>query len=125
MLLTSPSNDDAPHEAVQLTDAELMAFGILAELAKPAPCPHCPENLRDPHLRPCEEHRCLAIKSNDKQCRMVVAEGHVLFCEYHGCRYELAPGISCDSPLDGMGWHCTEHNHVLRAKQRGQASTFY
>ena len=35
MLLTSPSNDDAPHEAVQLTDAELMAFGILAELAKP------------------------------------------------------------------------------------------
>ena len=113
MALTSLSGDDTP--AVQLTDAELTAFGILlAELTTRVPCPRCPGNLRDPHLRPCEEHRCRAIKSNDHQCKMPVAEGHVLFCQYHGCRHELAPGVSCDASLAGLvqGWYCTEHDHA-------------
>ena len=113
MSLTSLSGDDAPYDAVQLTDAEKMIFGTLAMSAKSAPCLHCPGNLRDPHLRPCEEHRCLAIKSNDRQCKMPVAEGHVLFCQYHGCRHELAPGVFCDAPLtEVQGWYCTEHDHA-------------
>jgi hypothetical protein len=103
--LAQSSSDDNHHDTVQLTDAERIYFANISRRTYGPPKPEdCAACLAAPGKGmgklPCEEHRCAGIKNvNGKRCRMRIAPGHVLFCQHHGCRYELAPGVRCDFPL--------------------------